>query len=187
MEEINKQIATKLKSFRKFKGLSLEQTSHLTGVSKAMLGQIERGVSNPTVSVLWKIANGLKVSFSEFFEEEKEEVALVSFQEIEPLSESNGQYNVYPIFPFKQGKQFEVYTINLHPHSIHFSEAHQGGVEEYIIVTEGTLILEVNQSRYTLSKNDAIHFKAHTPHVYRNENDTATTFQNILYYSPTGK
>ena len=52
MESINEQIAYKLRNIRKSKGLSLDNVAELTGVSKAMLGQIERGASNPTVSVL---------------------------------------------------------------------------------------------------------------------------------------
>jgi transcriptional regulator with XRE-family HTH domain len=35
-------------------------------VSKAMLGQIERNESSPTVATLWKIATGLNVPFSSF-------------------------------------------------------------------------------------------------------------------------
>ena len=29
-----------------------------------MIGQIERGESSPTLTTIWKIANGLKVSFT---------------------------------------------------------------------------------------------------------------------------
>jgi transcriptional regulator with XRE-family HTH domain len=36
----------------------------LTGVSKSMLGQIERSEVNPTISTMWKISNGLKASFT---------------------------------------------------------------------------------------------------------------------------
>ena len=66
MEYLNSLIGKKLKEIRSAKRLSLEEVTKLTGVSKAMLGQIERGISNPTVSTLWKIATGLKVSFSFF-------------------------------------------------------------------------------------------------------------------------
>ena len=64
MDVVQKTIAKNLLKIRKEKGLSLEKTAELTGVSKAMLGQIERNESNPTVSTLWKIAKGLKISFS---------------------------------------------------------------------------------------------------------------------------
>ena len=77
MEYLNSMIGKKLKEIRVMKGLSLEDVAKLTGVSKAMLGQIERSVSNPTVSTLWKIATGLKVSFSFFIEDQRNEIELV--------------------------------------------------------------------------------------------------------------
>lgn len=64
MEEINKIIGRNLKSFRITNKLSLERAAELTGVSKTMIGQIERGESSPTITTIWKIANGLKISFT---------------------------------------------------------------------------------------------------------------------------
>ena len=66
MIEIQKVIAKNFATLRKQRGLSLEKVSELTRVSKAMLSQIEKAKSNPSVSTLWKIANGLNVSFSTF-------------------------------------------------------------------------------------------------------------------------
>jgi Predicted transcriptional regulators len=57
-------IAQNLKRLREERKLSLDRVAELTGVSKSMLGQIERGDSSPTVATVWKIANGLKVSFT---------------------------------------------------------------------------------------------------------------------------
>ena len=45
MEEIHLIIARNLKDLRESKKLSLEKVSELTGVSKTMIGQIERGES----------------------------------------------------------------------------------------------------------------------------------------------
>ncbi|MEB9453351.1 helix-turn-helix transcriptional regulator, partial [Bacillus cereus] len=64
MEEIQLILAKNLKSIREKEKLSLEKVSQLTGVSKTMIGQIERGESSPTLTTIWKIANGLKVSFT---------------------------------------------------------------------------------------------------------------------------
>ena len=51
MESMNLRIGKKLKSIRMARTLSLDDTAALTGVSKPMLGQIERGQSVPTVTV----------------------------------------------------------------------------------------------------------------------------------------
>ncbi|HSU80106.1 MAG TPA: helix-turn-helix transcriptional regulator, partial [Candidatus Angelobacter sp.] len=58
--QLNALIGQRLKHIRVTKGLSLDRVAELTGVSKPMLGQIERAQSNPTVSTLWKIAEGLR-------------------------------------------------------------------------------------------------------------------------------
>ena len=54
---------------REQKKLTLDAAAALTGVSRSMLAQIEKGDVNPTISVLWKIANGYKVSFTSLLEQ----------------------------------------------------------------------------------------------------------------------
>ena len=56
-------LGENLKSTRNRMGLSLDEVSSMTGVSKTMLSQIERSQSVPTLATVWKIANGLKIKF----------------------------------------------------------------------------------------------------------------------------
>ncbi len=77
MEPMNLKIGEKLKSIRSTRTLSLDDVAALTGVSKPMLGQIERGQSIPTVTTLWKIATGLKTSLSFFLEGQRAEYTIV--------------------------------------------------------------------------------------------------------------
>ena len=53
MEDINAVLAENLRRMRENRRLSLDAVARLTGVSKSMLGQIERGEVNPTVSTMW--------------------------------------------------------------------------------------------------------------------------------------
>ena len=66
-------IGERLKEIRANHNLTLDDTAKVTGVSKPMLGQIERGQSIPTITILWKIATGLKVPLSSFLEEQQPE------------------------------------------------------------------------------------------------------------------
>ena len=63
MEPIEETIANNLVHLRKKRGLSLDKVAELTGVSKAMLAQIEKGKSNPTVTTLGKLPMGCKYLF----------------------------------------------------------------------------------------------------------------------------
>ncbi len=56
--ELNRAVAGNIRRIRKSKKLSLEQTAALSGVSRSMLGQIERGEANPSVAILGKIGPG---------------------------------------------------------------------------------------------------------------------------------
>src|SRR5262249_33086824 len=57
-------VGENLRRLRTQRGLSLEKLSKASGVSRAMLGQVELGQSAPTINVLWKIARALGVPFS---------------------------------------------------------------------------------------------------------------------------
>src|SRR6266540_2630709 len=57
-------VGSNLRRLRTQHGLSLERLAKASGVSRAMLGQIELGQSTPTINVLWKISSALGVPFS---------------------------------------------------------------------------------------------------------------------------
>ncbi|WP_219835703.1 helix-turn-helix domain-containing protein [Paenibacillus sp. R14(2021)] len=181
-EQIHKKIGKNLQNIRKARSLSLDQVAELTGVSKAMLGQIERGDSNPTISILWKIVNGLHISFTSLIEDNVPKVTHIRLDEIEPFLEADGNYRAFPIVPFEQKKQFEIYTVEIDVGCTYASEAHYEGVEEYILMISGELQLRIQDDAYALKAGDAIHFSADQPHVYVNIADEKTKFNTIICY-----
>ena len=62
--EISAIIGNNLQQLRKEQGLSLDQLALKTGVSKAVLSQLENGKANPTINTIWKIATALHVTYS---------------------------------------------------------------------------------------------------------------------------
>lgn len=182
MKNLNLVIGNKLKDIRNKRNISLDEAAKLTGVSKAMLGQIERGQSNPTVSTLWKIATGLKVSFSFFIDQNKEELEIVHQDCIDPIIEDDNRMRLYPIFPFDANKGFEIFTIELEKGCNHISTPHSEGVEEYIIVTEGEIEVSIDDKQFVLQKGNSIKFMANRAHTYRNKTQNKATFQNIILY-----
>lgn len=61
-------IGANLKQLRTERNLTLGQLSGLAGISKAMLSEMEKGMGNPTINTIWKIANGLKVPYTRLLE-----------------------------------------------------------------------------------------------------------------------
>src|ERR1700741_129104 len=56
-------LGANLRRLRVKRGLSLERLSKLSGVSRAMLSQVELAYSAPTINVIWRIASALGVPF----------------------------------------------------------------------------------------------------------------------------
>ncbi|MED4054871.1 XRE family transcriptional regulator [Niallia taxi] len=182
MEEIQLILAKNLKTIREKKKLSLEKTAELTGVSKTMIGQIERGDSSPTLNTIWKIANGLKISFSSLIQHQQPEAKIVKRNEIKALAEDNGKYIVYPYFPFEEDKRFEIYTVEMEKEGFLSAEAHQEGTVEFITVFDGELCLQVNDINYVVNAGDSIKFKADKPHTYHNPGEGLTRLSLTIYY-----
>lgn len=182
MEPIHVKLGKNLKSIRNGRGLSLDKVAELTGVSKAMLAQVERGESSPSISVIWKIANGLHLSFTSLIEEQSPSISIVKIADMEPLLEEKGSFRSYPLFPFSPQKQFEIYIVEMDPYCYHESEAHSAGVEEYIVLLQGSLEISINGSNHTLNPSESLRFIADQPHSYKNNTDSMVQYHVIIYY-----
>ncbi len=182
MQEIHLTIAKNLKAYRESKKLSLERVAELTGVSKTMIGQIERGESSPTITTIWKIANGLKISFTSLINNPQPDTNVLLKNDIQVLSEDNGKYRVYPYFPFEDDRRFEVYSVEIDQGGFLSSDSHKEGTEELITVYDGELTVRVNNNEYTVNNGDSIRFKADRPHTYHNSGKGLTRLSMILYY-----
>lgn len=182
MENLNLAIASNLKRIREEKKLSLEKVAEMTGVSKTMLSQVERGESSPTITTVWKIVNGLKVSFTTLIDTPQPDTLVIDKDTVPPLIEDNGKYRLYPFFPYKSGRRFEVYSVEIEKGGYLSSEAHGEGTQEFITVFEGELTVRVNNEEFTVKNSSSIQFRADRPHVYHNSGDTITRISMVIYY-----
>lgn len=182
MMDVGTAVSNNLRAIREGKKLSLDQAARLTGVSKSMLGQIERGEVNPTITVLWKIANGLKISFTSMIEQPGQTLEIIRGHEIIPLQEDDGRYINYPVFPFEENRGFETYRIEIKPQGCLAAQSHMPGTEEFITVFQGRLSLTVNGQEFELEEKDSIRFRADVPHSYRNDGEGLTELSMVIYY-----
>ena len=65
---INKQLGYRIRYLRQQKGLSIESLALEAEINRNYLGDLERGMRNPTVVVLNRIARALKVDLAVLFE-----------------------------------------------------------------------------------------------------------------------
>ncbi len=149
-----------------------------------MLGQIERGESSPTISVVWKIASGLKLSFTSLVDSHQAEINKVTKSSITPLIEDGSRYRLYPFFPFEEGRSFEIYQIEIDKGGSISADPHSDGVEEFIMVFQGELTIDVNDQKYKISAGDSIRFRADKKHGYFNQGETMVRLNMVINYPP---
>jgi len=65
------QFGKKVREIRESKGWSQEHFADASNLHRTYISGIERGVRNPTLTVIWQIADALEVSPFELFVEEK--------------------------------------------------------------------------------------------------------------------
>ena len=183
--EPSQYLARTLRALRSEHGWSLDRTAQETGVSKAMLGQIERGESSPTIATLWKIASGFHTSLSSFlYPAPPVTTEGVVYRSASALRGQPGSDDmlVAPLFPYEPSFRFELFELTLLPGYERHSEAHEAGVVEHVIVLSGALEVLIESTWAPLAQGDAVRFPADRPHGYRNLHAEPAVFHNLIHY-----
>ena len=177
-------VGANLRRLRVKRGLSLERMAKASGVSRAMLGQIELGHSTPTINVVWKIARALDVSFATLITEHAAtSTAIVLRDRAKLLTSHDGSFTSRALFPFDEPRNVEFYELSLAANSVEEADAHPVGTTENLVVTAGDLELTVGKSRHQIRTGDAIFFEADVPHSYRNPGSTTLTMYLVMSYA----
>jgi transcriptional regulator with XRE-family HTH domain len=184
VQPINKRISLTLRMLRKNNRWSLDRAALETGVSKAMLGQIERGESSPTIATLWKITSGFGTTFSAFLEDQQMggSTTLLRSSNVKKLTRHKQKLKVIPIFPYDKELHCEMFIIELLPSCELLSAPHKVGVIEHVLVTEGTMEVLLNGLWKVLHKGEGLRFAADVPHGYRNITAKKACIHNVIHY-----
>jgi transcriptional regulator with XRE-family HTH domain len=180
--ELGQRVAANLRQRRKARGMSLDDLAHASGVSRAALSQIETMKSNPTVGVLWKIAVGLGVPFSELIGEAKENAFILRRGDAQVLRSLDGKLESRPLAPAGASPLVELYELRLAARAKHASEAHAPGTTELLVVLSGSLRMHVGDDVYELGAGDSIAFPADRPHAYENSASQEARYHNVIVY-----
>lgn len=177
-------VGANLRRLRVRRGLSLEKLGKLSGVSRAMLGQIELGQSAPTINVMWKISRALSVPFSALITARAAGGTQVLRNVMaKRLTSADGRFSSRALFPFDEPRRVEFYELRLAPQGEENADAHPAGTVENLVVSQGSLEIEVGGERHLLSTGDAIVFEADLPHSYRNPGSLESVMYLVMTYA----
>jgi transcriptional regulator with XRE-family HTH domain len=179
-------VGTNLRRLRGQRALSLERLSQLSGVSRAMLGQIELGQSAPTINVLWKISSALGVPFSALISSRSSGgLHVLRADQAKLLTSHDGSFTSRALFPFDEPRRVEFYELRLSAGGVEKADAHNPGTTENLVVARGSVEIEVEGRKELLSAGDAMVFEADVPHVYRSKADGESVMYLVMTYADT--
>jgi transcriptional regulator with XRE-family HTH domain len=180
--DMGRRVAENLRERRRALGLSLDDLARASGVSRAALSQIESCKTNPSLSVLWKVAVGLEIPFAELLGQGREAVSLLRRNEGQALRSPDGKFESRPLTRAGAGPGVEIYELRLAPHASHMAEPHSPGTRELIVVLGGMLRMTVDPESYLLGIGDSLVFPADQRHVYENPGSTEARYHNVIVY-----
>ena len=187
MSKIDRKISENLKRIRKSRNLSLDALSTRTGVSKSMLGQIERGESNPTVATMEKIAEGLRISFDELLYSREEDIMVIDPDRTDIYMKKEGKYRIRQIFGYDSRRSFELYQAEIYPGGSMKDITDEEDTVRYLTVIEGELLFRAGNEVYTVSAGDEIRIAGGRDYSMENRSGTFARVSIIISYERSSR
>ncbi|MQQ08519.1 helix-turn-helix domain-containing protein [Epibacterium sp. SM1979] len=177
-DDILNLLPARLKEARRAQGLSLEAVANLSGVSRSMVSQIERGESSPTIATLWNLTRALQVDFAGLLEAsaKQDRVDVLRASDV-PIIQNMGQgCKISILSPPEDAGGHEVYDIQLSPDGALISQPHTVGTQEQLTVLDGTVRLTSGGAEEILHAGDTGRYAADVPHSIAAQGDAARVF-----------
>ena len=180
-------LGERIREERRRGNLTLERLSQKTGLSKSFLSQVERGLAQPSVSSLKKIAREFGISVVDLFTGENDHQNRLGL--FPPVSKNGpkfaedfqvvranrrkslrlpGSKVSYDLLTPDLNRQLEVMYMRIDPgeHSGEEPLVDLPG-EKFALVLKGTLEVRVGEEIQHIQTGDSIYFPAHLPHSWR--------------------
>ncbi|QUJ76235.1 helix-turn-helix transcriptional regulator [Sulfitobacter albidus] len=160
------QLPARLKEARRGQGLSLDAVAKLSGVSRSMVSQIERGESSPTIATLWNLTRALQVDFAGLLDgpQAAARIEVLRNGEAPMISNLGTGCRIRILSPPEEAGRHEVYDLRIDAGGILDSAPHTRGAREHLTVIEGTARVTSGESTETLGAGDTARYAADVAH-----------------------
>jgi transcriptional regulator with XRE-family HTH domain len=123
-----------------------------------MLSQIERSQANPTVAVVWRLANALGVPLTDLLagapRAEPPAIVTVTAGDTPALGAADARCRLRILGPIELAGQFEWYELSVKPGGSLASQAHGPGSREHLTVLSGALEVEAGPAQSRLKAGE---------------------------------
>ena len=144
-----------------------------------MLSQIERAQANPTVAVVWRLANALGVPLGDLLggapQPVEAAITLVPAHATPSLRKPDGSSELRILGPIELAGQFEWYALSLQVGGALDSQAHEDGTREHLTVLSGVVEVAAGDKKQRLKHGETARYAADRPHAIRNVGKSAAS------------
>ena len=179
-------IGSRLGDLRKRKKMTLDQLSSKSGVSKSILSQIERNISNPTVSTMMRIADALEETLSGFFMniDEGKSSPIETSKETPNISSKDGLCELSILGAGETVSWLQWYVLTMKPKGQLPSRSHGSNTFENITVISGEVVVYLKKQSETLKAGDTFRFPTNQEHTLMNKSKTISKILMVNYIDP---
>jgi transcriptional regulator with XRE-family HTH domain len=169
------EFGEKLKALRLANRMTLKELAKKAGCTDAYLSQMERGLANPSVMILKSVASALGIKIVDFFLEPQAGENDVVLKEADRVTfdVKRGDAKIQMLVRSVQNKRMQPFYNLIEPGGGSMgSYSHIG--EEFGIVLQGKLEINLNGKSYLVKKGESFYFPSHIPHSWLNPGKTKT-------------
>lgn len=173
--DIMSHLSERLKAARAERGLSLDAVAGLSGVSRSMVSQIERGESSPTVATLWNLTQALDVDFAGLMDmaPKADTIEVLRAQDVPAIGGLGEGCRIRILSPPDQVGVLEIYELGFDAGGILASAPHGKGAREHLTVLAGQLTVTSGARSKALSVGDSARYAADVDHAIAAEGGPA--------------
>jgi transcriptional regulator with XRE-family HTH domain len=180
------QLGNRLSSLRKRKNMTLDDLSAKSGVSKSILSQIERDLSNPTVTTISRISDALGEKLSDFFLkiEAGEANSIESSKETPSITSKDGLCELNILGAGETVNWLQWYLLEMKPKGELDSKSHGPKTFENLTVIDGQIEVTCGPSKEKLTKGDTFRFQSNKEHTIKNISKQKAQVLMVNYIDP---
>ncbi len=171
--EVSRIVGENLRAARRRQNHSLDTLARASGVSRAMLGQIETGKSVPTITLIWRVAEALGIPVTQIIAQKNEPSAVLERAAAARVTlSSGGRYTIRTIANPNCQSDVQFLHARIAPGHKERVAASRQAAKINLFVSSGTVELTVGSDPpLRLGGGDAVFFPATFEHVLANPGD----------------
>ncbi|MCW2512440.1 MAG: hypothetical protein JWR11_1482 [Mycobacterium sp.] len=168
-------LGVRIRQMRRARDITLRQVATGAGVSESFVSQVERGVANPSMASLSRIAEALGTNLSALFVGAEPVGSVVRAGQRKRMAHPAGVHEDYLLTPASAKTMQIIYSIIAAGEGSGNEPYTHAADEECVVVLSGELAVQADGQHHHLQAGDALMLDPKAPHSYRNPGSQTTT------------